>query len=72
MSARLSVSFSRYQPIAVPDGAAFAAIRKKRGLTQGEFADYLGLSLRTVQNYESGARRVPEWVAFRLRRLKWL
>ena len=28
--------------------------RKKNGLTQGELAEILGLSERTVQNYESG------------------
>ena len=33
--------------------------RKKHGLTQEEFAKQIGVSIRTIQNYENGAK-IPE------------
>ncbi|MGN0985344.1 MAG: helix-turn-helix domain-containing protein [Candidatus Enterenecus sp.] len=35
-------------------------LRKKKGVTQSEMAEYLGLKLRAYQYYESGGRR-PEY-----------
>jgi len=37
--------------------------RKRLGLSQRGAADALGLSLRAVQNYESGLREIPKPVA---------
>jgi transcriptional regulator with XRE-family HTH domain len=37
--------------------------RKRLGLSQREAGDALGLSLRAVQNYESGERDIPKPVA---------
>jgi putative transcriptional regulator len=34
-----------------------AAIREKYGLSQGKFAALLGISVRTLQNWEQGHRR---------------
>ena len=34
-------------------------IRKSKGETQKDLADFLGVSLRTVQNYESGKVTIP-------------
>lgn len=34
-----------------------AAIRKEYGLTQGEFATLLGISPRTLENWEQGHRK---------------
>lgn len=36
-----------------------AAIRKEYGLSQGQFASLLGISVRTLQNWEQG-RRTPQ------------
>jgi transcriptional regulator with XRE-family HTH domain len=43
--------------------AAFKAWRKRLGLSQRGAGDALGLSLRAVQNYESGERRVTKTLA---------
>ena len=40
-------------------GHRLAAVRAQTGLTQGEFAESLGLSLRAYANYERGEREVP-------------
>lgn len=39
-----------------------SAIREKTGLTQGEFAKLLGVSVRTLQEWEQG-RRAPSGAA---------
>ena len=41
---------------------AVATIREKTGLSQARFADLLGVSLRTLQDWEQG-RRVPSGAA---------
>ena len=41
---------------------AVATIREKTGLSQARFADLLGISLRTLQDWEQG-RRAPSGAA---------
>jgi putative transcriptional regulator len=45
---------SRSFEIAEPD---VAAIRERYGLSQDQFASLLGISVRTLQNWEQGRRR---------------
>ncbi|MEI6875357.1 MAG: transcriptional regulator [Spirochaetota bacterium] len=47
------------EPVAHMDAAAFASIRSKLGRSQREIADILGLSLKAVESYEQGWRKVP-------------
>ncbi len=42
----------------IPDEINVRRIRKKMGMTQGAFANYFGVNLRTIQDWEQG-RRVP-------------
>lgn len=42
----------------------FLAIRIEHKLSQQAFADALGISLRSEQNYERGARKIPSDVLF--------
>ena len=46
--------------------AEFRAARVKKKLTQSELADYVGVSLRTIQRYENGDSETPvsiqEWL----------
>ena len=42
------------------DGKEFAAIRSKLEMTQKQMAELLGRSLRAVQSFEQGWRKVPE------------
>lgn len=39
-------------------------IRKELGLTQTQFALKLGVSMRTVQNWEGNQRNIPNWVSY--------
>ena len=39
------------------------AIRHKFGLTQKQFAEKLGVSIRTLQHWEQGDRNPNRWVA---------
>ena len=43
----------------IASGRRLVAIREESGLTQEEFADRLGLSLRAYANYERGEREIP-------------
>lgn len=43
----------------IPAEINVAAIRQTTGLTQAKFADWIGVSKRTVENWEQG-RRVPQ------------
>lgn len=43
----------------VPERLDVAAIRAKTGLAQAAFSDTIGVSVRTLQNWEQG-RRQPE------------
>jgi len=42
------------------DGKEFAAIRSKLEMTQKQMAELLGRSLRAVQSFEQGWRKIPE------------
>lgn len=35
--------------------------RKKAGLTQKAINDLIGIPIRTLQDWESGRRKCPEW-----------
>lgn len=37
-------------------------LREKTGLSQSKFAEYLNISVRTVQYWEQGKRKPPEYV----------
>lgn len=52
----------------VPDHVDVAAIRKRLGLSQGEFAARFGFKLDALQNWEQGRRR-PEGSARALLRV---
>ncbi|PIQ97154.1 MAG: transcriptional regulator [Nitrospinae bacterium CG11_big_fil_rev_8_21_14_0_20_56_8] len=55
----------RYKVDAVPDATS---IRKKLGLSQSAFAGFLGVSVRTLQDWEQG-RRQPSGPALQLLRV---
>lgn len=44
-------------------------IRKEVGMNRKEFAEYFGIPYRTMQDWELGNRRVPEYL-FRLMEYK--
>jgi putative transcriptional regulator len=52
----------------VPDQVDVASIRKRLGLSQGEFAARFGFKLDALQNWEQGRRR-PEGTARALLRV---
>ena len=61
--AREALAFAKGQPIPgtrvhIPDEIDARRIRKKGALSQREFAEHFGVSVRTVQVWEQG-RRVP-------------
>lgn len=37
-------------------------IRIEKGMTQKEFSEFLGVPFRSIQNWETGQRRCPEYV----------
>lgn len=37
-------------------------IREKAGLNRREFSDYMGIPLRTLEEWEAGRRRMPDYV----------
>lgn len=45
-------------------GLNISHLRKKAGLTQGELAEILGVSVRTVHNYENGKGLDPSLLEF--------
>lgn len=51
------------------DPEQFHLERLTAGLTQKQAAEYLGVSLRTVRNWERGVNRIP-YPAFRLVRMR--
>lgn len=42
----------------VPDAIDVGQIRRKVAMSQGEFAEHFGVSVRTIQDWEQG-RRIP-------------
>ena len=56
---------ARQKTLKWPDAAA---VREKLGLTQSQFAAMIGISIRTLQNWEQGHRR-PEGTARALLRI---
>ena len=44
-------------------------LRKITGLSQSKFAEYFGLPLRTVQEWEQGRRKPPEYIPELLERI---
>lgn len=59
-----------YKRLRVPTAKQFTAIREKQDQSQTGFARRLQVSKRALQYYESGERPVPEWLAYRLIRMK--
>lgn len=41
-------------------------LRAKTGLTQTKFGELFHIPLRTIQNWESGTRKPPEWAVYLL------
>jgi DNA-binding transcriptional regulator YiaG len=58
----------RQRPPISPDPVDVAAMRARQGLSQREYADLLGLDVRTLQNWEQGRNR-PDLAAVSLMRL---
>jgi putative transcriptional regulator len=65
-SAKESLAFAKGEKNAcvvhIPDEVDVARIRKKINMSQSEFAEYVGLSVRTAQEWEQG-RVVPSKAA---------
>lgn len=59
----------RHPHFAWADPERFHVERRTAGLTQKQTAEYLGVSLRTVRNWETGANRIP-YPAFKLVRMR--
>ena len=38
-------------------------LRNITGMTQTQFGQYLNIPMRSIQNWESGARKCPDYVA---------
>ena len=54
--------------LAVVDGGSFlSGIRKKRNMSQSQFARWLGIPLANYKKYENGKCRLPEKVFDRLK-----
>lgn len=51
-------------------GRELLAIRKKKGMTQAELADRLGLTPRMLSNYENDRNPIPKLVAREVKRLQ--
>ena len=50
------------------DPQDFCDLRRQSGLTRREAADELNVTVRTIQNWETGGARIP-WMAFRMLRI---
>ena len=44
-------------------------LRKKTGLSQSKFAEYFEIPLRTVQEWEQGRRKPPDYIPKLLERI---
>lgn len=38
------------------------AIREQAGMNRREFSDYMGIPLRTIEEWEAGRRKMPDYV----------
>ena len=38
------------------------AMRQESGMTQREFAGYFGIPYRSIENWEEGSRKVPDYL----------
>jgi DNA-binding transcriptional regulator YiaG len=65
--AAMSVELRRRLPVS-GDAVDIAGMRSRRGLSQREYADLLGLDVRTLQNWEQGRNR-PDPAAVSLMRI---
>ena len=66
-SAREALAFAKREQVTgvkvhIPESIDVRRIRKKAGMSQSEFAEHFGVSVRTVQDWEQG-RRVPQGAA---------
>jgi putative transcriptional regulator len=66
-SAREALAFAKGKKVAdakvrIPEEIDVRRIRKKADMSQSEFAEHFGVSVRTVQDWEQG-RRVPAGAA---------
>lgn len=48
-------------------GKDVKALRERMGMNRSEFCEYFGIPYRTVQDWEAGKRKLPEY----LLRLLW-
>lgn len=44
-------------------------LREQTGLSQTEFAEYFGISVRTLQEWEQGRRKPPDYLVSLLERI---
>ena len=56
-------------PIDIHVGTRLRALRARRGQSQGNLADKLGLSFQQVQKYETGANRISASKLFEISRI---
>lgn len=40
----------------------FSKLRKQAGMTQQAMSDYFGIPKRTIENWDTGARKCPEYL----------
>lgn len=40
----------------------FKELRKQSGMTQQQFADYFGIPKRTIENWEAGVNKCPQYL----------
>lgn len=40
----------------------FKELRQQSGMTQQQFADYFGIPKRTIENWDSGTNKCPEYL----------
>ena len=64
---RRSVHSETFRKGQAADGASAAAARKKLGLSQREMAALMGVSFRTLQNWEQGQREPSQAAKMLLR-----
>ena len=58
----LSLKSIREQEIDQKQIEILKKIRKDAGMNRREFSDYMGIPLRTLEEWESGRRKMPDYV----------